>query len=366
MTEITICPVCGKKDCSELSIPNTGRIMFSDSSVGSGKLSKIICTSCGLARSRFALDPEEAEQYYRDDYNLNTNDGEEHYFYINGKPIARSEVIFDRYIKNSLNLTNCKTILEVGCGKGSLLKVISRNWPHVLVKGIEASIEACESGRKSGLDIHNGFLDEKTIEEIGMKFDAVIAIGVIEHVIDPLALLSRLSHLLKSGGHLLIACPDASCFAYDIFFEDHFFHFTPNHLIEMLGKVSIKCDRIVTNEAPLYKFLCAIGTKNKDVIPDEIKGSAPITIKTPSRCRETVAYYKKIFKTLDSKLNNCVPGSVAAYGGSEILALFFAYTRLGEQKLKVVFDDSPKNTEIFNVPVCHGDKITNWDPKQLL
>ncbi|MDO6994964.1 methionine biosynthesis protein MetW, partial [Brachyspira innocens] len=75
---------------------------------------------------------------------------------------------FNEFI-NKFNLDN-KKILEIGCGKGEFLNILSKF--NVKCYGIENNIDNANTARMSGLEVKNMFLDdEKSIIDDG-PFDA--------------------------------------------------------------------------------------------------------------------------------------------------------------------------------------------------
>jgi SAM-dependent methyltransferase len=98
-------------------------------------------------------------------------------------------------------------LLDVGCGHGLLLDEARRRGYDV--EGLELSTQAARYARDT-LDLH---VRETTIEDAGLaqgRYDAVLAVDVLEHLDDPVAALKHMCGLLAPGGALLIATPDPS------------------------------------------------------------------------------------------------------------------------------------------------------------
>jgi SAM-dependent methyltransferase len=114
-----------------------------------------------------------------------------------------------RKIVEALMATHIKTggpmrILEVGCGTGSNLSLLSQF-------GSVEAIEPDEGARRvaierSGLSIRGGLLPEDVMLEDG-AYDAIVMLDVLEHIPDDFGTLAVLRRKLRPGGRILITVP---------------------------------------------------------------------------------------------------------------------------------------------------------------
>jgi 2-polyprenyl-3-methyl-5-hydroxy-6-metoxy-1,4-benzoquinol methylase len=96
-------------------------------------------------------------------------------------------------------------LLDVGCGNGVfLLRARDAGWK---VEGLEPDPAAATAARHSGLDIADGTLDDFAPR---LQFDAITASHVIEHVHHPRRFLEQIFALLRRGGQVWLATPNAS------------------------------------------------------------------------------------------------------------------------------------------------------------
>ena len=91
--------------------------------------------------------------------------------------------------------------LDVGCSSGSVLSVAKQCGFNTF--GVEPATKAAETAAQiEGVEVFNGFLHDAQYPD--NHFDIVTLFEVIEHLTDPIALISEIGRILKPGGLLLI------------------------------------------------------------------------------------------------------------------------------------------------------------------
>jgi 2-polyprenyl-3-methyl-5-hydroxy-6-metoxy-1,4-benzoquinol methylase len=99
-------------------------------------------------------------------------------------------------------------LLDVGAGSGILVgEAMNRGFD---AWGVEPSRHLQARAQQYGLRVVHGVLPHP---EIAAPFDVVVAIDVIEHVADPVALLQGMAALLARGGVCAIVTPDVGSLA---------------------------------------------------------------------------------------------------------------------------------------------------------
>lgn len=92
---------------------------------------------------------------------------------------------------------NIGSVLEVGCGSGRYLEQLQeRGWQ---ITGIDIQNKGKDFIRV--IDVENGF-------DVKEKFDLILALEVIEHIVDTDLFLENLSKHLKENGTLIISTPN--------------------------------------------------------------------------------------------------------------------------------------------------------------
>jgi SAM-dependent methyltransferase len=110
---------------------------------------------------------------------------------------------------------DARVILEGGCGAGALAEAYRRINRRVTYLGIEKNAGAAKiasaSGRVNQLIV--GDLEEADPLALGLSedqpsVDCLIFGDVLEHLVDPWAVLARLARLVRDGGHILACIPN--------------------------------------------------------------------------------------------------------------------------------------------------------------
>lgn len=109
---------------------------------------------------------------------------------------------------------DCRNVLDVGCATGATSARLKELNPELKVVGVELDPEMAEVAR--------GALDEVLIGDIGelleggsltgRSFDSIILADVLEHVVDPWALLRQLVKHLEPGGTIITSLPNVRHF----------------------------------------------------------------------------------------------------------------------------------------------------------
>lgn len=96
-------------------------------------------------------------------------------------------------------------LLDVGCSSGTLLRIAGE--AGFVVQGVEPSAAPAQTARDQGFTVHTGFLQQVGLPKDG--FDIVTLMEVIEHLQEPLDLLTEISRILRPGGLLMISTGNA-------------------------------------------------------------------------------------------------------------------------------------------------------------
>lgn len=151
------------------------------------------------------------------------------------------------------------TILDYGCGAG--VSLMEAQALGAEAYGIEADPNVQQVIDALGLRIHLGTLDDWPHR--GMQFDMIVLNQVLEHIPQPETLLARFHGMLKPGGKLVVAVPNAdSVFAR--FFKRtwinwhipyHLHHFNPKSIALFLDRCGWQVTSLRTITPNLWTVL---------------------------------------------------------------------------------------------------------------
>ncbi|HEX8773306.1 MAG TPA: methyltransferase domain-containing protein [Pyrinomonadaceae bacterium] len=102
-----------------------------------------------------------------------------------------------------LELRAGASVLEVGSGLGILAREVSERVPEGRVCGVEYASAQLALARNSTGNLHFVQADAHALPFIDERFDAVYCRYLLEHVADPLQVLTEMRRVLRPGGRAL-------------------------------------------------------------------------------------------------------------------------------------------------------------------
>ncbi len=163
-----------------------------------------ICTNCGLVflNPRWTKEDyntfyaTEYDQYYRFDENEAAD-----------KELRKAKIVWERLEKYAPRQRH--SALDIGCGLGWCLHYISEQAPGLAIAGIEPSdICADHFVNQIGGELVARDVDSDWHLEQRGRFDLITFRHVLEHLMDPVAVLKKVSQVMSPNGVLYIAVPD--------------------------------------------------------------------------------------------------------------------------------------------------------------
>jgi 2-polyprenyl-3-methyl-5-hydroxy-6-metoxy-1,4-benzoquinol methylase len=187
-----------------------------------------------------------------------------------GRSVSRSAQLLETILHYS-RISVSGQLLDVGCGNGSFLEAFGALRPDWVLVGNELDsryqriVEALP-GVKKMYSAHP--------DAIPGEFDIVSLIHVLEHVRNPMNLLTIIHRKLKERGMLLIQVPSYEQNPFDLLIADHCTHFSSRTLMSLITRAGFKVEVV-----------------NGDWIPKEMtvlagKGDRITSERTPNRTEE--------------------------------------------------------------------------------
>jgi SAM-dependent methyltransferase len=130
-------------------------------------------------------------------------------------------------------------ILDVGCGTGANLEMLSQFGDS---EGVDVSDEAIEFCKAKGLRVRKGLAEQLPFEN--ESFDLVTALDVVEHLDDDVAGLKEMHRILKPGGKSLIFVP-AFMWLWGVQddISNHRIRYKKNQIVERLQEAGFEIER---------------------------------------------------------------------------------------------------------------------------
>lgn len=100
----------------------------------------------------------------------------------------------------------CRRILDVGCARGELGRVLQQRGHQVT--GIELVPAAAAEARRHLHQVHALDIESEGFPFLAASFDCLIFADVLEHFIDPWRVLREATELLAVGGCVVISVPN--------------------------------------------------------------------------------------------------------------------------------------------------------------
>ena len=209
------------------------------------------CSHCQLARTTPLLSDDELSKFYESSY-YGSSDKK-------FNPLIESWTVFSNNRLAKKILSGYKTshptsekirVLDIGCGRANLLKAFNRQ--DCECYGIERA-DFPPGAEPQEITIYKQDVINAPLEK--ESFDIVVIWHVLEHLVNPSAVLKRINEILKADGLLVIAVPNFGGIQSRIFGKHwfhldlprHTYHFTQSSLNQLLESNGMTSKSISTN-----------------------------------------------------------------------------------------------------------------------
>ena len=233
--EAIACPLCGSE-------PHQHIIALSDD-VFSMKLRTVVCARCALVFTNPRLKGYLYKQFYERDYHvLYSEVREPDPAYITRRhfdAVADFRVEYYReFLRDDMRL------LEIGSGPGTFLSVVRKRFTSAKVLGLEPSPRFAEYTRRvNGASVVVSPIEGAPGAARGC--DVVAMFHVLEHLVNPLGVLTSIGEGMKPGGVLLLEVPNVlgTWWGIGMFHIAHTCVFGPRTLRRLVERAGFKIER---------------------------------------------------------------------------------------------------------------------------
>lgn len=235
------CPLCDSTDCDVLFSPwveehDPARLYGAASGIP-GTQTLVRCRACAMIYES----PRYAEEVILGGYRMSNDSGHDSQHPMRVRSFRRAlEKLSDDLPRKGAR------VLDVGTAGGAFLEAATAFGYDA--EGLEPSQYLVEQGRKRGLKISAGTIEDNHFEP--NSFDLVTLWDVLEHVANPRGALERLAPLLKPDGILLINFPDIGTWQARLagrrfwwILSVHLHHFTRATLAQMCARTGFEAFR---------------------------------------------------------------------------------------------------------------------------
>src|SRR5882672_12956529 len=147
-----------------------------------------------------------------DEAEMTRSDGDEKakqetFTWERGKDFSTYNTMLGHYqVMSCLENARKDSLLDLPCGDGTLTALFCRHFKRVV--GVDASSVHLQRAREKlpNVEFHESLIEDLSLDE---RFATVVMLNVLEHVVDPVYVLSKAASLLQEDGVLIVHVPNA-------------------------------------------------------------------------------------------------------------------------------------------------------------
>ena len=235
-----------------------------------------------------------------------------------------------------------KKIIEVGCGQGEFLKVLTE-FP-VQAYGIEHKKELVEKAQEAGLNVRQDFTESGDQKLEGAPFDAFLSFNFLEHQPDPNSMLRCIYNNLTEAGVGLITVPSL------------------DYIVENSSYYELLRDHIANYSEETLRFL--LNRNGFIVLENTVVNRDTISVIVKKRSRLNVGGLMNSYESLAGQMREFIDRrtsemrKVAVWGASHQGFTTISTTGIGD-RIEYIIDSAPFKQGRFapasHVPIVSPD-----------
>ena len=126
---------------------------------------------------------------------------------------------------------NGKRILDVGCANGALLAYLRQQDSSWECYGLEPGQAAAQTATQRGVTILGALFDDLDPDNPDHQFDVIIAIDVLEHLLDPTAFINQAANHLSPSGIFIALTGDSDAWGWKLQGQRYWYCNLPEHVV---------------------------------------------------------------------------------------------------------------------------------------
>ncbi len=228
--------------------------------------------ACGVERMSGYPGPEEVQEFYESGYMDRKFNNLGHHLHF--KPEYREAYFAEKDLtfsdlKMDLKKYKGKRLLDVGCANGQFIEYTDRF--GIKGEGIDISKDMVETARKAGRNCR-----VEDLFDVKGEYDLMTFWDVIEHVLNPRAMLEKTRSLLACGGEVVIQTPCTGMVSE--LFAEMWLYYLPVQHIHLFSQESLF--KLLSSTGFSVLSWVRFGSCNpKDSIPDVNKRAIDTIVK---------------------------------------------------------------------------------------
>jgi SAM-dependent methyltransferase len=362
-TSTRFCPICGNRQIELLT--QIDFLLFPESLLPN-HYDIVACHFCGFVFNDTNATQADFNRYYalQSKYDLASIEGIDGFSSPNRERYMKITGFLDSALPSA-----SASIIDIGCGRGGLLKMLKGKGFHNLF-GIDPSKVCVRLFNNDGIHASQ---DNLFTFNPNQKFDVAILTGVLEHIFDLGVAADKLSAILTREGLLLVEVPDASRYlGYDStpfyrFDFEHINHFSLPHLQNLFGLHNFKLvshlltDNKVSQNSFSPTIIALFSRSNQSFFEPDF-----------SLEKDIADYIVQSHRLEDNETIERLARSgrsLLVWGLGAYTARLLKQTRLSQCNIVAFIDNSPhKQGKLFlNRPVYSSQKLSDFaEPAPLL
>jgi len=166
-------------------------------------------------------------------------------------------------------------ILDIGCGRGTVLEHLSRH--GFQVSGCDVATDNLETLKSEGLSVFEYDIERDALHQ---NYDVILCLEVLQQLFDPADALTKFAHALQAEGCLIVSVPNEFHIWARLrllfgksrlghFDESHIRLFNPSRARGLFARVGLRTEAVVNVSAipPRWKLLKPLGKMLAEFLP---------------------------------------------------------------------------------------------------